>query len=137
VLVVDDNLDSRELSCYVLRRAGFSVLTAGSGVEALEVWAEHADEIAVLLTDCMMGDISGSEIALQFVRQKPRLQVLFMSGHDAESLELGQPLDEKVNFIQKPFRAADLLALMNQALEHSEALGRVALDASAPRTRLR
>ena len=120
MLVVDDNIESGELSCLLLRHAGFRVLGASSGEQAREVWANNHSEIGVLLTDCIMADISGVDLAAQFLREKPTLQVLFMSGHGAEVLDAESTTSVKPTLIRKPFRSAELISQVGKAFEAAE-----------------
>ncbi|MDB6036396.1 MAG: domain S-box-containing protein [Verrucomicrobiales bacterium] len=137
MLVVDDNIESGELSCLLLRHAGFRVLNAASGEEARTVWMNNLSEIRVLLTDCVMADISGVDLAAQFLREKPTLQVLFMSGHGAEVLDAESTTSVKPTLIRKPFRSAELISQVEKAFETAENSNLISPVQTAETIRLR
>jgi DNA-binding LytR/AlgR family response regulator len=75
----------RKIVESVLRRQGFKVLTAPSGLEALEVWAERGSEIDLLLTDVVMPNgITGGQLASRLLAEKPSLRVIYTSGYNAD-----------------------------------------------------
>jgi two-component system cell cycle sensor histidine kinase/response regulator CckA len=117
VLVVDDEEYIVILASLALKRAGYKTIRATSGQQALEAWTGEVD---VLLTDCVMPDLFGDQLAARLLEQKPSLKVLFMSGNPAGSLELSVPMEENVNFIQKPFEVDALVGLVGRALAGQE-----------------
>jgi CheY-like chemotaxis protein len=86
-----------------LERAGFAVIDAGDGVEALAAWERAPDEIGMLLTDVMMPQMGGRELATKLLEKRPDLPVVFMSGflRDPEVLQMVN--DRRVRFLSKPF----------------------------------
>lgn len=124
ILVIDDEAQIVLLACTALRRAGFDALGANSVSQALESWDE---EIDLLLTDCVMPETSGDEVAAILRERKPELAVVFMSGNVISSVEVGVPLEEGVNFLQKPFEFQGLVSIVKNALStirSGEAAGR-------------
>ena len=113
ILIVDDEEHIVALASLALRRAGFETLGATSAREALEVWNEGVD---VLLTDCVMPDLFGDQLAERLTERKQSLRVIFMSGNPIGSLELSVPLTEHVNFVQKPFDFETLTLTLKRAL---------------------
>jgi two-component system, cell cycle sensor histidine kinase and response regulator CckA len=113
ILVVDDEPHIVILACAALKRAGFQVEGAPSASRALELWNTDID---LLLTDCVMPDLFGDQLAARLREQKPGLCVIFMSGNSMNSLELGEPLEEGVNFIQKPFDFGTLISVVRNRL---------------------
>ena len=107
VLVVDDEPIVRDTTARTLESWGFTVLTAASGEEALELLAVRADVGAVLI-DVTMRGISGVEVVQELRARKSAVPVLLMSGY--AELDLSQLAEERVDFLQKPFRAAELVA---------------------------
>ncbi len=109
VLVVEDETMVRNLVVRLLRRAGLQVLDAANGPQALSVAAQHRGRIDLLLTDMMMPDMTGTELATRLLKTRPNLPILIMSGHapesDARDLDHGVPRA----FLQKPFVAEQLL----------------------------
>jgi CheY-like chemotaxis protein len=113
VLVVEDEAAVRALAARVLAGAGYRVVTASDGVEALEV-AQGLDELDLLLTDLVMPRMGGLELSRRIAELRPDLPTAFMSGYaDGAPLtgELPGPL------LAKPFSVPDLLAHVRMALE--------------------
>ena len=84
-------------------QAGYQVLDAKGGEEAIRVCRTHAGQIDLLLTDVVMPEISGKEVADRLLELRPALRVLFMSGYTDEAIVQHGVLDANVEFIQKPF----------------------------------
>jgi CheY-like chemotaxis protein len=110
VLVVDDDDDVRRMVERVLRRAGYTVLTASSGPDALSRARGHAGAIDLLLTDVVMPGMTGQELIRELNTDRPRMQVVFMSGYHQ-----GAPIDPR-RFVAKPFERATLLATVADIL---------------------
>jgi CheY-like chemotaxis protein len=108
VLVAEDEGPVRNAVRRMLERAGYHVLEASSGAEALRVYDE-SKKIDVLLTDMMMPDMSGAKLAEQLRARSARLPVLFMSGYTANSTFLHGFDSTRATFIQKPFTGAALM----------------------------
>lgn len=107
VLVVDDQADVAELTSRLLRRAGYSVLVATSAQQALEL-AKTPPTIDLVLSDVVMPEIDGVELAERLRILHPETPVLFMSGYTADSFGPGRPAPQ-VDLITKPFSATVLL----------------------------
>jgi CheY-like chemotaxis protein len=108
ILVVDDDSDVRELMAEFLEGAGFTVLSAMGGYEALRLLHERPD-ISLLLTDIRMPDMSGLELAGQAKAGNPALHVVLTSGYF-----LPQPVPYR--FIRKPFRLFELESVVRAEL---------------------
>jgi len=118
VLLVEDEEAVRSLTRRVLARAGYRVLEAGGGRQALEVAAAHAGDIDLLLTDVVMPGGGGPRLAEEMAQLRPSTRVLFMSGYPGDSIiHHGLPLD--VDLLAKPFAPATLLHRVADALAHS------------------
>lgn len=111
ILVADDEAVVRNLVNLILTHAGYEVLTAADGAEALRLSRGHAGTIHLLLTDIYMPLMPGPEVAQAILEERPGVRVLLMTGH-AESL--GEP--QRLTVLRKPFRAADLVALVEKEL---------------------
>jgi two-component system cell cycle sensor histidine kinase/response regulator CckA len=109
ILVVDDNLDICAFAKRLLERAGWTVVTAADGAEGLRFYQKHQSNIVLLLTDVMMPNIGGLELADRVLRMDSQLPVLFMSG-DTRVAYRG------LECIAKPFRSAELLASIGRVL---------------------
>ena len=99
ILVVEDEAFVRDLIRYILETAGYAVLTAADGEQALQVSRTFPTTIHLLVRDVLMPKLGGMELCEQFLRERPALKVLLMSGTVVE-----QPR-EGVAFLRKPFRA--------------------------------
>jgi two-component system cell cycle sensor histidine kinase/response regulator CckA len=86
ILVVDDDRAVRTLVGAFLKRAGFSVLTASDGAEAVSIFQQHREKIKLMLTDVTMPEMDGLQLADAVLTLSPQLPVIFMSGniHDAD-----------------------------------------------------
>ena len=127
VLVVEDEAAVREVTGRILGRAGYSVITAASGPEAIEIARGHHGTIHLLITDVVMPQMLGKEVAERIRAIVPGIDVLFMSGYTRPVLTAEGRLDPGVALVQKPFSEVDLLAMAGQVLDH--------LLCSAPVTR--
>jgi len=113
VLVVDDEPGVRHLASAMLRRSGYTVIEASHGVDAERVANEHEEVIDVLLTDIVMPEMRGPELAARLRSARPMLRVVYMSGfRDTEPLadvERGEAA-----FLAKPFLRAALLGAITR-----------------------
>ncbi|MEZ5290708.1 MAG: PAS domain-containing protein [Vicinamibacterales bacterium] len=118
VLVVEDEGAVRDLAARVLRRHGYRVLTAGSGVEALDVWTAHRDEIALLMTDLVMpGGMTGFALAKRLASDRPDLRIVYTSGYSREVSAGSVSLVPGVDFLDKPYRIERLLSIVRRRLD--------------------
>jgi two-component system cell cycle sensor histidine kinase/response regulator CckA len=119
ILVVDDEPDLIDLVSQVLQTDGYRVLSASSGVEALEQWSKRCGDIHLLLTDMVMPDgFTGRKLADRLQSEDPRLRVIFTSGYTAgqRGTELAN-VNER-NFLPKPYRPNTLLQVVRQCLDY-------------------
>ncbi len=117
VIVVEDDTVIRELATLMLESLGYSVLNAGMPGEALHLAEAHTDDISLLLTDVVMPEMSGGELARQLKQLCPTIKTLFMSGYTANVIAHRSVLDDGVNFIQKPFSIKDLGVKVREVLD--------------------
>lgn len=116
VLVADDEPLVRELARSVLERAGFRVLTASDGSEALAACRGHVDAIDAVLLDYTMPGLTGLEVLQELRQFAPNLRVVFSSGYALEH-EVQQFLDAGARaFLPKPYRPRDLVQAIQRAL---------------------
>ncbi|MFO7714126.1 PAS domain S-box protein [Desulfosarcina sp.] len=108
VLLVEDEPAIMKMSQKMLERLGYQVLATGTPSEALRLAGNHAGEIHLLVTDVVMPEMNGRNLADQLCAQFPDIKTLFMSGYTANVIAHRGVLDEGVNFIQKPFSIKDL-----------------------------
>ena len=119
ILVVEDEEMLREFVSEALGTFGYHVLSAANGRDALNVWAEHRDEIDLLLTDVVMPEsISGRQLAHTLIRDKPNLKVIFTSGYSSELFESEFEREKEHLFLAKPYlpdRLAQTVAMHLQS----------------------
>ncbi len=119
ILLVEDELSVLELTTRMLERIGYTVLPAGSPGEALGLAREHPGEIHLLLTDIVMPEMNGRELARELASLHPGIVILFMSGYTANVIAHRGILDEGVHLLQKPFSAADLATEVRKVLDQA------------------
>jgi two-component system cell cycle sensor histidine kinase/response regulator CckA len=117
VLVVEDESGVRELACRLLTAAGYHVLSASNGAEAIRVSGRHAGEIDLVLTDVIMPGLNGRELAERLRSDDPDLKILFMSGYTDSILAeyQGMPL------MPKPFSGTALTQAVRDVLDERPA----------------
>jgi two-component system, cell cycle sensor histidine kinase and response regulator CckA len=116
ILLVEDQESLRIFIKSFLEQQGYTVLSAGSGMEALSLVDRCSLPIHVLVTDVVMPDIRGTELAGRLLTCRPNVQVIYVSGYSDEEIE-----DSAVAFLQKPFRMQELGAKIRQILDESHA----------------
>jgi CheY-like chemotaxis protein len=116
VLVVEDEQLVRDLVCRTLRRAGYTVLVAEHGEEALAVARAHVGPIELMITDVVMPRMNGSDLADRLSLERPGLRVLFVSGYTSEGLVVRGGLEPGTEYLQKPFTPAVLLDRVRELL---------------------
>jgi two-component system, cell cycle sensor histidine kinase and response regulator CckA len=113
VLLVEDDDPVRELIGRALRANGFDVVAAASGEEALDLELDrHVD---VLLSDVMLPNQNGFEVANQIHSRSPHIPIVFMSGYYDQAVAEAAQLDISSTILQKPFAMADLLEHLRAA----------------------
>lgn len=115
ILLVEDEVAVRQLAERLLRRLGYTVLTAANAQEALRVWEGHSKEIDLVLTDMVMpGGLSGRELAARLTSDCPKLSVIFTSGYSVDFQPGGLKLEEGVNFLAKPYNPESLATILSR-----------------------
>ena len=117
ILVAEDEPSIRELLVRVLSGAGYEVVAAAGVTEALQLAEREGDSITLLLTDIVMPDGSGRELAQRLRAARPSLPVVFCSGFSDDPLVEHRELARTSAFVDKPFTADDLLAAIAQQLK--------------------
>ncbi|HUI67019.1 MAG TPA: PAS domain-containing protein [Nitrospirota bacterium] len=122
ILVVDDEPMVKQLAKDVLTRYGYTVLTAGGGEEAIDVFRQRSAEIDAVILDMVMPAMEGREVFRRLQELKPGVKVIVSSGYSQD-----QDADELIlqgarSFVQKPFRIAELVQVVGAVLEGKEGL---------------
>jgi signal transduction histidine kinase/CheY-like chemotaxis protein len=115
VLIVEDEAEVCELASEFMKSAGYTVLTAKDGEEALALAARSEEQIRVLVTDVVMPNMRGPELAKQLKALRPDLKIVYMSGYLEYNTGSGEFLEEGF-FLQKPFSRDTLVRKLAEAL---------------------
>jgi len=117
ILLVEDDDSVRELAREILQMNGYSVIEATNGVEALRLFEADPDRIDLMVTDLVMPQMGGRDLAQRVAPVRPELRVLYLSGYtDSVAIQQGI-LDAGSFFLQKPFTPADLARKVRDALD--------------------
>ncbi|MDZ7762068.1 MAG: response regulator [Desulfovermiculus sp.] len=117
VLVVEDEVSILKVTTRMLTRLGYTVLEATTPGRALELAREHAGQVHLLITDMIMPEMNGRDLADQLQALYPKLRVLFMSGYTDDVIAHCGILEPAVHFMPKPFSSQDLARKVREALE--------------------
>ena len=109
VLLAEDEDGVRELALRVLKRAGYNVLVARDGVEALALWQDNPAAVDVIVTDVVMPRLGGSELVTRLRGERGDVPVLYMSGFARNATIADGSADRRTRFLQKPFSVPALL----------------------------
>jgi PAS domain S-box-containing protein len=120
ILIVEDEAAVLQVAQRVLTKAGYRVLTATNGGEALLVEEAHQGTIDLLLTDVVMPHLSGRELAERMTANNPKLKTLYMSGYTDNAIVHHGVFDAGTRFIGKPFNAAELRRKVRDVLDEAE-----------------
>jgi PAS domain S-box-containing protein len=116
ILLVEDEPVVRELARSILVKAGYTVITAGNGREALALYATLADPIDLLLTDVVMPVMGGAELARRVRALRPDMKVIYVTGYADDALGVQGELAEGINLLRKPFSGSELVAIIARIL---------------------
>jgi PAS domain S-box-containing protein len=123
ILVVEDEPGVRRIAERILSSAGYQVMSTEDPLDAIELVRSDERHFDLLLTDVIMPNLSGKELALRLRRLRPGLRALFMSGYTDEIIAKQGILEPGVRFLQKPFGAEELLPAVREVLNsHSNGL---------------
>ncbi len=120
VLVVEDEVQVRTLECGLLEASGYHVLAASHGGEAMQICREYPGTIHLLVTDLILPQLNGRELARQAVPIRPSMKVLYVSGYPDETLVTAGVARSKVPFLQKPFASDALLFSVRKVLDGTD-----------------
>ena len=120
ILLVEDEPMILDIAVKILQRQGYTVMAAATPGEAIRLAREHAGEIHLLMTDVVMPEMNGKEMAKNLLSLYPNLKRLFMSGYTADVIAHHGVLDEGVQFLQKPFSVQTLAAKVREVLDETK-----------------
>ena len=113
---MEDEKAVRELTVRMLQKLGYSVLVAAGGAEAIGIAGSYAGTISLLLTDVVMPNMSGRQVADQLLAMRPGLKVLYLSGYTDTTVIHHGVLDNDVDFLPKPFSREVLARKIREVL---------------------
>ncbi len=119
ILLVEDEPAILNMTALMLRHHGYQVLTAPTPGEAMKIAAEYPERIHLLMTDVIMPEMNGRDLARNILTLYPDIQRLFMSGYTADVIAHHGVLDKGVHFIQKPFTMRELAQKVRIALDRN------------------
>ena len=116
ILVVEDDKQVRKLAAAALRREGYTVLTADSAHEAVDILKKRQEPVHLLLTDVVMPEMNGKELYEPVSAYHQNIKVLYMSGYTQDVIAQQGVVNESDNFIHKPFQLQELRAKVREVL---------------------
>jgi two-component system cell cycle sensor histidine kinase/response regulator CckA len=116
VLIVEDEKTVLDMAAITLRSQGCTVLTASSPLDALKIFERYSDTIDLLLTDIMMPDMTGPEMAKLMRSIRPDLRIIFMSGYADGHTKASFFPGEQIPFIMKPFHPAEMTRIVKEGI---------------------
>ena len=118
VLMVEDERAILDIGKKILEKLGYTVLIANTPQEAIRLVEEYSKDIHLLITDVVMPEMNGRDLANELASVKPGLKCLYMSGYPLNVITHRGVLEEGVRFIQKPFSIRNLAVRVREALDH-------------------
>jgi two-component system, cell cycle sensor histidine kinase and response regulator CckA len=117
ILLVEYESIVRQVTKQVLEHGGYHVLESDGPREALRLAAEHRGNIGLLLSDVVMPEMNGPDLARRIQKIQPRLTTVFMSGYAEAAVVEGAVHDTRATYLQKPFTVDLLLSCVSAALK--------------------
>jgi PAS domain S-box-containing protein len=117
VLLTEDEEQVRQMIRMILEMSGYCVLEASDGEEALAIYKQHEGEIDLVMTDVVMPQMSGRELAQSLEVLHPGIKVLYMSGYTDDAIVRHGLLDQEIAFLQKPFTPDVLIRKVREVLD--------------------
>ncbi len=121
ILLVEDEAMILEMTTMMLQGQGYRILPAATPGEAIRLAEAHGSEIGLLISDLVMPEMNGRDLADKLMTFNPRLKRLFMSGYTASVIARHGVLEEGIHFIQKPFSRSAIAAKIREVLDQPPA----------------
>jgi two-component system cell cycle sensor histidine kinase/response regulator CckA len=121
ILIVEDEDAVRRATGEFLTQQGYTVLEARDGLDALSVVKDHGSTIHLVITDVVMPNMSGGQLARELERRRPETAILFISGYPGKTVTEHNVVDFDTNFLQKPFTLKELSSKIRDLLSHAVA----------------
>ena len=119
ILLVEDDPTVRDLNRMILEDAGYTVIEAVDGQDALDKFMERPSAVDMLVTDVIMPKIDGKKLCGEIEKIHPNMKVLFMSGYTKDIVIKRGILDDELNFLSKPVTSTELLRKVRHILDRS------------------
>jgi CheY-like chemotaxis protein len=119
ILLVEDEAEVRQLSRYLLKRLGYTILEASGITDAIKICTDYSNPIHLMLTDIVLPGMNGFELYGNLLEIHPEMKVLYMSGYPKESIPRHEMLIEGNNFLQKPFTSEVLANRVRSTLDRT------------------
>ncbi|MGZ6314650.1 MAG: ATP-binding protein [Candidatus Limnocylindrales bacterium] len=119
LLIVEDEAPVRSFACRILRDAGYSVLEAANGEEALAIEANHPDRIDLLFTDVVLPGMNGHQVAEVMRYRRPEMAVLYASGYDRDMVTGQGRLGAGTGYMSKPYSSEQLLRRVEELVSRA------------------
>ncbi len=116
ILLVDDEEPMQELGKELLEEIGYRVILASDGLQAVQAYREHADEVALVILDLIMPKLDGGQTYVELKKIRPDVKAIFCSGFTSEKVITDLLKDEGLRAIQKPFHPADFIRVIQEVL---------------------
>jgi CheY-like chemotaxis protein len=116
IILAEDDETVRDIAIMSLRRHGYEILVAASGEEAVDIAREHDGPIDLLITDVVMGGMSGRELSDNLVLGRPLLRTLYVSGYTEDTIVHHGVLEGGIAFLAKPFTPVRLARRVREVL---------------------
>jgi two-component system cell cycle sensor histidine kinase/response regulator CckA len=120
VLIVEDNEAVRSMLCRVLRTSGYRVLEAANANAALQVCAAQPLAIDMLISDVVMPEMSGIDLATELKRAHPSMRVLLMSGYSGTAMMRHGEIRSDIPFLEKPFNPETITRKVREVLDQAQ-----------------
>lgn len=117
IMIVEDDPSTLRLATRILNGLGYSVISTQDPTEAVKLAQDQKGEIHMLLTDVIMPEMTGKDLAKSMLVLNPALKILFMSGYTADIISRQGVLSEGVNFLQKPFSSKSMALKVREVLD--------------------
>ena len=117
ILVVEDNHEVRKVTGRILRMQGYRVLEASNGGDSFSISKQHEGPIHLMITDVVMPEMNGPQLAKHLISQHPEMKVLYMSGYVKNFISHQGILGKEMNYIQKPFTVDELVKKVRGVLD--------------------
>jgi PAS domain S-box-containing protein len=117
ILLVEDEKEILQVAGLLLQSQGYTVIEAPTPAEAIQRATDHPGDIHLLITDVVMPEVNGKELAKKILSLYPGIKCLFMSGYTADIIGQHGLMDEEVHFIQKPFLIGDFTRKLREVLD--------------------